>query len=144
MVQSNGVEVCVRRFEDKTPYREYAAPTASPKYSGHPNEVYIEAIDEERFEIFTNISPEFSFMDAPHIKIKVQLEDNVASRSYRAKDASIAGNVIPLAKKPSYTRTMVKKMKDGEWKNCAFAFSRLSIGMSAPTLVASIRTDIPR
>lgn len=128
MVQSSGITVSVRRSEDKTPYREYAVPIASQKYTGNPNEVYIEAVDGERFEVFAAIAPDFPFMNSPHIMLDFRVEDNVWSSHYRSKGVSTVGKVTQLVKKPSIVQETVKKMQDGQWKSCNFQFSRLTIG----------------
>lgn len=52
MVQDQGIEVYLALFGDITRrYKEYPVPATSPGFTGNPNEVYIEAVDGERFVI---------------------------------------------------------------------------------------------
>lgn len=45
------VEVYLERYSDGVRYNEFTASAGTPKYTGDPNEKYIEATTDERFRI---------------------------------------------------------------------------------------------
>jgi len=61
MVISDSIEVFVRRCKDGKRYAEYAAPRESSQYAGIFNEVYIEAVTGECFEVVVQPTANFNF-----------------------------------------------------------------------------------
>lgn len=66
MVVSNNVEAYLARYSDGEPYTEYAVPATARNYTASPNERYIEAVTDERFEINVALMPGVDFMKSPH------------------------------------------------------------------------------
>lgn len=56
-----GVEVLIKPHDSDTAYREYEAPRSHPLYTGDENERYIEAVNNERFEVFVKLDKSFDF-----------------------------------------------------------------------------------
>jgi formylmethanofuran dehydrogenase subunit D len=60
MVQNQGLDVYLAPFDDNASrYQQYTASAASPDFTGDPNEVYIEAVDGERFIIMVDVMESF-------------------------------------------------------------------------------------
>lgn len=50
MVQNQGIDVYLAPYSDiNERYQQHEVPIGSPNWTGDPNEVYIEAVDGERF-----------------------------------------------------------------------------------------------
>lgn len=65
MVQDQGIDVYLAPYSDiRRRYPEHAVPTTSRSFSGKPDEVYIEAVDGERFVIVVDLLEGFDAKEA--------------------------------------------------------------------------------
>ncbi|RMY39208.1 hypothetical protein D0865_12885 [Hortaea werneckii] len=69
-----GIEVFVRPYDSDTAYREYRAPRSSPLYTGQKNERYIEAVNDERFEVVVKLEPAFDFKMYTGVKVCTNID----------------------------------------------------------------------
>jgi hypothetical protein len=74
MVQEQGISVYIVRYSDGSRYREYPVPTSSPSYTGNRNEVYIEAVDGERFIIIADTCNESDTEGSERLQISCQVD----------------------------------------------------------------------
>jgi hypothetical protein len=77
MVQNQGIDVYLAPFSDQTkPYPQHGIPVISPNFTGDPNEVYIQAVDSERFVILVDFMQDFNMYGAEHVKIKWEIDQD--------------------------------------------------------------------
>ncbi|KAI6889355.1 hypothetical protein KC360_g4443 [Hortaea werneckii] len=81
-----GVEVYIRPYDSDTAHREYEAPRSSPLYTGQKNERYIEAVNDERFEMFARLDPAFDFKKYAEVNICMTIDGGgISCNSFLAK-----------------------------------------------------------
>ena len=93
MVQDQGLDVYLAPFADITKrYQQHAVPAGSPNFTGDPNEVYIEAIDGERFIIVVDLMKWFDMGGATHLRILHEIDQSRdASGHARAPNQTTGG-----------------------------------------------------
>ncbi|KAI7320046.1 hypothetical protein KC315_g9561 [Hortaea werneckii] len=69
-----GIEVYIRPYCGDTGYREYRAPRSSPLYTGQKNERYIEAANNERFEVFVKLDQSFDFKKCTQARASLDID----------------------------------------------------------------------
>lgn len=120
MVVSNNVEAYLARYSDGEPYTEYAVPATARNYTANPNERYIEAVTDERFEINVALMPGFDFMNSPQLRITYWLDKETFYLSYE----------ISKKIRPHQDRVArVTRVIDGQRMTCALTFGELASGI---------------
>jgi hypothetical protein len=132
MVQNQGIDVYLAPFSDLTkPYLQHSVPRASPNFTGDPNEVYIEAVDGERFGVVLGLMKDFSMYGAEHLYVQWEVDqDRGASRrvSHYTLPELEGGKPRGSALKGRCTYKTITRKTDGVWMQCGFAFAPLNIG----------------
>ncbi|GAB1737987.1 hypothetical protein NU219Hw_g2499t1 [Hortaea werneckii] len=113
-----GIEVFVRPYDSDTGYREYRAPRSSPLYTGRKNERYIEAVNDERFEVVVKLDSTFEFRKYTEAMASLKLDggsiscfDTLAKPKQRAKVCTLLDNSATC--------------EDGKWECVGFYFREL-------------------
>lgn len=130
MVQDQGFDVYLAPFSDITKrYPEYTVPANFPVLTRDANEVYIEAVDGERFVIVVDLLKNFNARQGKMLVI-----------GYDADGEKCTSNVMLnelLITKPRGSRLKGRKVLsstarkvDGRWVACGFAFAPLRMGTS--------------
>jgi hypothetical protein len=132
MVQNQGIDVYLAPFRDiNERYQQHGVPLGSPAFTNDPNEVYIQAVDGERFMIVVDFMEYFDMKGAEHLYIRPQLDT-----SYGGETASHYCTLSDLKKRLSrgtdlegrYTHKTSSRKIDGTWTLCGVAFASLTIG----------------
>lgn len=128
MVQDQGVDVYLAPFSDITKrYPEYAVPIDSPVQSNDPNEVYIEAVNGERFVIVVDLLGDFDTQQGKMLLIDYDVDGDLPTESctYQKLKRELTQNVGLKGRKllTSYARKI-----DGRWVECGFSFAPLEMG----------------
>lgn len=129
MVQDQGIEVYLAPYNDiSRRYPEHAIPTTSPAFTGKPNEVYIEAVDGERFMIVVKVLEEFDTKGGNGF-----LLGRITSGEWQ-----FSPNCPPVLSEvprkthifPLHTSISSETKKiDGRWVGSGFRFAQLKMGM---------------
>jgi hypothetical protein len=85
MVQDQGVHVYLAPFGNiKGRYRGYAVPVDSPVFTGDPNDVWIEAVEGERFIIVVDSLKDFDPKASKALRIRSKINSawNLGHQSY--------------------------------------------------------------
>jgi hypothetical protein len=134
MVQDQGIDVYLAPHSDTTKrYPEHAVPSTSPVFSSNANEVYIEAVDGERFVIVVDLLKDFDAKGSKNLKIDYGIDGGgtMGQSSYPQpakcvrKHARLRGRDI--------AETEVRKI-DGRWVRCGYTFAQLNMGITYLTL----------
>lgn len=134
MVQAEGVEVYVTRFDDKTRYAEYVVPKDSPAYTGCSNEVYIEAETGARFAIVVRRGSEFKWLRRSYIMAVCYVSANVGISKITQSSAAKG----PCSSNSKVTFDSCNKYINGIEHRCGYTFSELSLGESVHCAAGSI------
>jgi hypothetical protein len=132
MVQDQGLDVYLAPFGNiVNRYEQHAVPAGSPNFTGNPNEVYIEAVDGERFSLAVDLLKDFDMKGATHLRIlqeidqarngsgRVTYESSEALKSHRPGETNLKGRHV--------LDTTSRKM-NGAWSRCGFVFASLVMG----------------
>jgi hypothetical protein len=130
MVEADNVEVYLVRHDDGTRYSEHAVPPGTPKYTGDPNERYVQVKTDERFEIVVRLLSGFKFLDHPKVRVEFHLDKGhhlrqTLSRRKRPQHLSSSDR--------SHRETNLRRIRrfiNGEWMSCGLTFGSLESGMS--------------
>jgi hypothetical protein len=129
MVQHQGIDVYLAPLGNPDGrYREYAAPVDSPVYTGDPNEVWIEAVDGERFVIVVDLLNGFDRRGSKALQIHRRVNDDWYSsvQGYWLLRRPVPDGVDLQGRE---TRDTEARKVDGRWVKCGYAFGRLEIGI---------------
>lgn len=140
MVSAGMVEVNLVRHEDGTCYKEYTVPPGTPKYTGSPNERYVEVGTDERFEIRVKLLPRFQFFGHP----KVRVEFYVDRGHYFRQTLSKGRPRDSLPSDMSHRQARLKRVRrfiGGEWMSCCLTFGSLESGLYLPRREQVTSTD---
>ena len=137
MVQDQGIDVYLAPYSDISKrYPEHAVPSTSPAFSGNSNEVYIEAVDGERFVIVVDLLAAFDSKGSKWLCVSFvkdgQLEEASVRMSHQSWLARHTHN-IPRLEGRGVIHSDVRKI-DGRWVECGFKFAQLQIGKIPTTL----------
>lgn len=132
MVQDQGLDVYLAPCSDITQrYRQHAVPVGSPNFTGDPNEVYIEAVNGERFIIVVDLMKWFDMKGATHLCIRYDI-DQARDASARQNVESIrelqSGRPKEMVLKGRHTLDSMSRKVDGAWSMCGFTFASLVMG----------------
>ena len=128
MVQDQGIDVYLAPFHNITQrYPQHKVPAASPNFTGDPNEVYVEAVDGERFVVVVDLMEDFH-SKGTHLRVGYQVDQdgfttNHLSRSSLAKYRPL----MPNLKGRDIFEEVTRKV-DGDYVDCGFLFSPLGMG----------------
>lgn len=137
MVQNQGIDVYLAPCSDiDKRYQQYDVPALSPNFTGDPNEVYIQAVDGERFMVVTDLLKDFDMKGAGHLYFTYEIDQsrNGTGRGSYSTSSQLQSS-IPKGtnlKGRSVLNTYHKKV-DGTWSKCGFTFASLVIGKSPAT-----------
>lgn len=129
MVQDQGINVYLAPFGDITKrYPEYAVPIDSPVHTNNPNEVYIEAVDGERFVIVVDLLEDFDAYESTSVQVRCVVDGDATSRisSYSALDAKTPSSAS--VKGRSVHEFAIRKF-EGRWVKCGYSFLLLEMGI---------------
>jgi hypothetical protein len=132
MVQNQGIDVYLAPFSNvNRPYLQHGVPIVSPNFTGDPNEVYVEAVDGERFMLVLDLMKYFNMYGADHIYVKWEVDQDRGSSARSAKyDLPRLEVKVPqgTSLKGRLTYSSIDRKIDGAWMNCGFVFTPLNIG----------------
>lgn len=128
MVQDQGIDVYLAPYSDTSKrYPEHAVPTTSRAFSGNPNEVYIEAVDGERFVIVVDLLDDFDAKGSERLKINYNIDGvGYSGTSNYSKLAKGTRKQARLQRR-QIADSEVKKV-DGRWVKCGYTFAQLKMG----------------
>ncbi|KAI6909294.1 hypothetical protein KC318_g3921 [Hortaea werneckii] len=111
------VEVLVRPHDSDTAYREYRAPRPSIS-PGRENERYIEAVNDERFEVVVRLCPDFDFKEYNTAKVSLSIDGGCISSS---------GNFAKPKQRVCVSKVCkeIATCEDGKWRCVGFSFREL-------------------
>ena len=131
MVQDQGIDVYLAPFNGiNKRYQQYAVPADSPGFSGDPNEVYIEAVDGERFMVVVDLMEDFDTMGSTSLKFNVTFDGHQVEGKYTYDRLRLNLDTQASSTKlkgRDFTVSQTCKL-NGEWVECGFTFSSLQIG----------------
>jgi hypothetical protein len=132
MVQDQGLNVYLAPARDFTrPYPQLVSREGTSSFTDDPNEVYIEAVDNERFVVIVDLLPDFDFMGAKNLRFLCELDDSQGTtgcaglgdledfESRVPEDSGLMGR---------HLFTEMTRKVDGKWSDCAITFGRLETG----------------
>jgi hypothetical protein len=136
MVQDQGLDVYLAPFSNiVNRYEQHAVPAGSPNFTGDPNEVYIEAVDGERFMLVVDLLKDFDMKGATHLRILQEIDQarNGSGRvSYGGSDALKSYKPNGTNLKGRHALSTTDRKVNGAWSECGFVFATLVTG-DAPT-----------
>ncbi|KAI6861247.1 hypothetical protein KC338_g6677 [Hortaea werneckii] len=118
------VEALVRPYDSDTAYREYQAPRSS-LCPGRENERYIEAVNEERFEVVVRLCPGFDFKEYNMAKVSLSIDGGCISSSGDFAKPKQRDCVSKVCKE-------IATCEDGKWRCVGFSFRELQALEGAP------------
>lgn len=136
MVQSDNVEVYITRHKDDRRFKEYRVPITSDKYRADPNEVYIEAVTNERFEVNVRLLRGFDWKGFPNVRITYDI-DRTSYVGFLYKNSS---NVAREDRRRDQLGE-VDQTIGGRTVVCGLAFGELEIGMLPNCWSSSVGSD---
>jgi hypothetical protein len=133
MVQNQGIDVYLAPYSDLSKrYPEHAVPRTSPAFSGNPNEVYIEAVDGERFVIVVDLLKEFGAKGSKMLQIYYNIDGTVTSHRNRYSTLAMGTRNSQGLQGRDTLDSQIKKI-DGRWVECGCTFAQLKMG-NLPTV----------
>lgn len=124
MVRSDNVEVYITRHKDDRRFKEYRVPITSDKYRADPNEVYIEAVTNERFVVNVRLLRGFDWKGFPNVRITYDIDGN----SYVGFLYKNPSNVAQEDRRRDQLAEVDQNV-GGSKVVCGLAFGELEIGM---------------
>jgi hypothetical protein len=121
------VEVYLERCSDGVRYNEFTAPPGTPKYSGDPNEKYIEATTDERFRIVVKLRRGFDFMSSPKVRVEYYVDQGNFMWDTLSKNKSQSASSSDLSHREARV-DWVRRFIDGEYMDCGLTFGELKSG----------------
>ena len=80
MVQNQGIDVYLAPYSDiNGRYEQHAVPLGSSAFTNDPNEIYIEAVDGERFTIVGDLLKDFDMKGAEHLYFTYEMDQSRGS-----------------------------------------------------------------
>jgi hypothetical protein len=133
MVQNQGMDVYLAPFSDISERCEqHAVPLGSPAFTNDPNEVYIEAVDGERFIIVGDPLKDFDMKGAEHLRLNYEIDQSRGS-SGRVDCLSLSelndGTPQGTNLQGRWSRGTTTRKVDGAWSKCGFVFATLETGI---------------
>lgn len=77
--QAAGIEAFVATFGSDEQYDEHLAPRNSPLYNGKPNERFIQAITNERFQVRVRIPEGFKFGSSDWATVRCHIDGSTSN-----------------------------------------------------------------
>lgn len=121
------VEVYLERYSDGARYQEFTAPPGTPKYTGDPNEKYIEATTNERFRVVVKLLRGFDFMGSPKVRVE-----------YFVDQGGFIWETLSKSKRQSASPSdrshweaslcVIERFIDGQYMDCGLTFGELKTG----------------
>lgn len=128
MVQDQGIEVYLAPYSDISKrYPEHAVPTTSSSLSGKPNEVYIEAVDGERFVIVVDLLKDFDAKGCQRLRIAFNTGGKWVSHLLDLSASAKRIHDTPQLQGRDVIHLRIKKI-DGSLVRHEFKFAELKIG----------------
>lgn len=132
MVQDQGLNVYLAPARDfNKPYPQLVPREGTSSFITDPNEVYIEAVDDERFVVIIDLLKDFDFKGAKDLRFLCELDDSQGTTGCAGLgDLEDFESRVPegssLMGRHLFTE-MTRKV-DGTWSDCAITFGRLETG----------------
>lgn len=131
MVQDQGIDVYLAIFSDNSKrYKECSVPTTSPSFTGDANEVYIEAVDGERFVVVVDTWQKSDVEGNERLKISCQI-DSVDDSTGPWECGFAHRWMAPFGStmEGRYVHSDCQRQIQGQGKvNCGYVFVPLQIG----------------
>lgn len=137
MVKQQGIDVYLAPFgKIDQRYPEHPSPTGPTSTTPNNKEVYIEAVDGERFLLVVDLTNDFDAKGSPILNVSYGLDSTreftgrwnmIGTYTYKElrEDASSMADLKGRRVVPWQKKTI-----GGQWVECGFAFSPLSMGNS--------------
>lgn len=123
MVQHQGIDAYLAPFGHiRKRYPEHAVPTTSPVFPGNSNEVYIEAVDGERFVIVVDLLKGFDTKGSKMLKINHTIEGGGNGQHMSYSELAKRARRRPSLQGRDVAASEVKKI-DGRWVKCGYTFA---------------------
>lgn len=146
MVQNQGLDVYLAPFSDAARfdnigkrYQEHAVPVNSPIFTGDSNEVWVQAMNGERFVVVVDLMEDFDAQSSKMLRIGVGIDDEETwtSRNYSELDCKTSDGANVEGR---YSFQAVTRKVDGRWLRCGFTFVPLEMGMLSRTCTTEFQT----
>lgn len=127
-----GIEVYIRPFESDTAYREYKAPRSSPLYTGDENKRYIEAVNNERFEVCVMLDRWFDFKTCDQARVVLSMDGG----SFAVQC------ILAKPKRPAEASALIRDSLTchaGKWECVGFCFRELKTRKSSSSNLIRLR-----
>lgn len=121
------IEVYLERCSDGARYNEFTALPGTPKYTGDPNEKYIEATTDERFRIVVKLRRGFDFMGSPMVRVEYFVDQG----NFIWETLSRYKSPFALPSDQSHrdaSLEMIQQFIDGQYMDCGLTFGELKTG----------------
>lgn len=133
MVQHQGIDVYVAPHAAiNKRYPEHAVPVTSPAYTGDPNEVYIEAVDDERFVVVMDLMDSFDPGDTEAVQITYLIDHDDELHNGECTNRTLstlkASRPRGYDLKGRYIYQDTHRHVGEEWFKCGFTFASLQMG----------------
>lgn len=109
-----GIEVFVRPYDSDTAYREYKAPRSPPLCASDEKERYIEAVNNERFEVFVKLDESFDFKTYNQARVYIAMDGCIFCASVLSKPKRNKESTVVL--RDCFSR------QNGEYQGVGFCF----------------------
>jgi len=136
MVVCNGIETYVARHEDRVRYNEYTASPESPSHTGKQNEVFIEAVTGECFEVSVQPTTTFDFQRCEAVRISCTIDGGARKNQVlyaKSVQASFTSE-RPIQRQRTFGTS--RELVDGKWVLSGFAFTELALGKQSSNFSA--------
>jgi hypothetical protein len=129
MVQADGVEVYLERYDDGFRYNEHTPPPGTKKHTGNPNEKYVEVNTDERFRICVKLLSGFNFMNYPSVRVSYYVDRDGCTRLISLSKRRPEG-LDPTSRWHREDHfDEVERFIGGQYMHCGFTFGELKLGM---------------
>lgn len=135
------VEVYLERHSDGVHYTEFTAPPGTPKYTGDPNEKYIEATTDERFRIVVKLRRGFDFMGSPKVRVEYFVDQGNFFISTLSKNKSQSASPSDRSHRETGV-SVIRQFIDGRYMDCGLTFGELKSGSYFPIRDWLVPTDV--
>jgi hypothetical protein len=122
------VEVYLERHSDGGRYNEFTAPPGTLKYTGDPNEKYIQATTDERFRIVVKLLRGFKFMGSPKVRVEFYVDQGGAIWDTLSKNKSPFASPSDRSHR-EVSLDMIQQFIDGQHMDCGLTFGELKPGL---------------
>lgn len=132
------VEVYLERYSDGVCYDEFTTLPGTLKYTGEPDEKFIEIATNERFRIVVKLLRDFFFMDSSQVRVECHVDPGKPISTALSKNKSQSASPSDRSHRET-SLGMVQRLINGRYMDCALTFGALKSGSTYPSETDSCR-----